>query len=184
MFEAMIDPTASPAETTRATPLAERPATLGGARIGLLANVKHNAEDLLDVIGHLLEQREGGTGLVRRKKLNITDPVPADILHELTEQCDVVVVGVGDCGSCSASAIADGLALEAAGVPAIVICTEAFAASADAMADLQGSPGYHYLRIPHPLALLDDEGIGERAEQVLPGVVAALTGVPATSTAA
>src|ERR1700754_613054 len=72
--------------------------------------------------GALLAAEHGGADVVRRRKLSITDPVPADTLAELVAACDVVVVGVGDCGSCSASAVADGLALEAAGVPAVVIC--------------------------------------------------------------
>ncbi|NIJ11002.1 hypothetical protein FHU38_001346 [Saccharomonospora amisosensis] len=180
MFDAMIDPTATPTERRRATPLAARPRSLAGRTVGLLANTKTNAEAMLDAVGSLLNERQGVAGLVRRKKLSITDPVPGDILADLTEQCDVVVVGVGDCGSCSASAIADGLAVENAGIPAVVICTEAFVASADAMADLQGSPGYRYVRIPHPLALLDEAGVAERAEQVLDDIVDVLTADTAT----
>lgn len=175
MFDAMIDPTATPTESTPAAALAARPRTLEGRTVGLLANTKTNAEAMLDAVGSLLSERHGVAGFVRRKKLSITDPVPADILSDLTDRCDVVVVGVGDCGSCSASAIADGLAVEAAGIPAVVICTEAFVASADAMAELQGSPGYRYVRIPHPLALLDEAGVAERAEQVLAEIVDVLT---------
>ena len=150
MFSAMIDPTAGPATRTRATVLAARKPDLRGCRIGLLANVKRNAEQFLDEVGALLRREHGAAGVVRRTKLSITDPVPPEILADLVATCDVVVVGVGDCGSCSASAVADGLALEAAGVPAVVVCTDAFGVTADAMAALQGSPGYHYVRIPAP----------------------------------
>ncbi|PXY20800.1 UGSC family (seleno)protein [Prauserella muralis] len=184
MFDAMIDPTANPAEAVRATPPAPRPDRLRGLTVGLLANTKANAEDLLERVGELLATREGIAGVVRRKKLSITDPVPADVLADLARQCDVVVVGVGDCGSCSASAIADGLALEAEGIPAVVICTEAFSAAADAMAELQGSPGYEYVRIPHPLALLDAEGVRARAEQVLPAIVGGVTTASSATAAA
>jgi len=108
MFSAMIDPTAGPAPRARATVLADRKPDLIGRRIGLLANVKRNAEQFLDEVGVLLQRERGAAELVRRKKLSITDPVPPEILADLIDRCDVVVVGVGDCGSCSASAVADG----------------------------------------------------------------------------
>jgi hypothetical protein len=175
MFSAMIDPTGSASEDTGPIPLAPRPADLRGRTVGLLANTKQNAERFLDEVGELLRGRQEVAGVVRRKKLSITDTVPPDMLADLAEQCDVVVVGVGDCGSCSASAVADGLALEAAGIPAVVICTEAFTASADAMARVQGNPGYRYLRTGHPVASLDGPGVRKRAEEALPAIVANLT---------
>ncbi|MBX6354391.1 MAG: hypothetical protein IRZ05_00895 [Micromonosporaceae bacterium] len=175
MFPAMVDPTAGPATRASATALAARKPDLRGSRVGLLANVKRNAEQFLDEVGALLRREHGAAEVVRRKKMSITDPVPPEILGELVAECDVVVVGVGDCGSCSASAVADGLALEAAGVPAAVVCTEAFKVSADAMAALQGTPGYHYVRIPHPVAPLTAGELRERAATALPEIVATLT---------
>jgi hypothetical protein len=185
MFSAMIDPTAGPATVplgsapapthARATVLAARKPDLNGSRVGLLANVKRNAEQFLDEVGARLRQEHGAADVVRRKKLSITDPVPPDILADLVATCDVVVVGVGDCGSCSASAVADGLALEGAGIPAVVVCTDAFRVTADAMAALQGSPGYHYVQIPHPVAALGVEELRRRADGALPEIVATLT---------
>jgi hypothetical protein len=175
MFSAMIDPTAQPGIRASATVLASRKPDLRGRTVGLLANVKRNAEQFLDEVGTLLQQEHGAARVVRRKKLSITDPVPADILDELVATCDVVVVGVGDCGSCSASAVADGLALEAAGIPAVVVCSDAFAVTADAMAALQGNPGYHYVRTPHPVAPLRPQELRQRAVAALPDIVATLT---------
>jgi hypothetical protein len=47
-----------------------------------------------------------------------------------------------------------------------VICSDAFIATADAMADVQGAPGYRYLTTPHPVAGLTPEQVRERAEAV------------------
>jgi len=47
-----------------------------------------------------------------------------------------------------------------------VICSDAFKATADAMADVQGAPGYGYLTTPHPVAGLSPEQVRERAESV------------------
>jgi hypothetical protein len=174
MYEAMIDPTAGTA-TAAGGGRAGRPDRLDGLTVGLLANTKKNAEPFLDAVGELLAGGHATAGVVRRKKLSITDPVPAEMLAELVEGCDVVVIGVGDCGSCSASAVADGIAFEAAGVPAAVICSDAFRVSADAMARVAGNAGYRYACTPHPVAPLDADGVRERAGQVLPELVALLT---------
>ncbi|GAB2997956.1 hypothetical protein LWP59_19680 [Amycolatopsis acidiphila] len=174
MFEAMIDPTARPAVTAPVV-LAPRPAELAGLTVGLLTNTKKNAESFLDEVGALLAEEHGVAGLVRRKKLNIAQTAPAEMRDELVRACDVIVVGVGDCGSCSASAVADGLELEAAGVPAVVICSEAFVPTADAMADLKGAKGYDYARTPHPVAPLERAEVRARARRILPDLVGILT---------
>jgi hypothetical protein len=178
MFEAMVDPTTGPSATGSAGRAATRPDRLAGLVVGLLANPKTNAEPFLDAVGELLAAEHGTAGVVRHRKTSITDPVPPGVLAELTERCQVVVIGVGDCGSCSAAAVADGIAFEAAGVPAAVICTDAFRVSADAMARLQGSPGYPYVCTPHPVAPLDADGVRERARLALPELVGLLTRAP------
>jgi len=137
-------------------------------------NTKRNADAFLEEVGALLEQRCGVTTVLTRTKPSIVHPAPPEMLQEFRDRCDVVVVGVGDCGSCSASAVSDGLQLEAAGIPAAVICSDAFRVSADAMATLQGTPGYAYITTPHPVAGLSRDGVRERAERALPEVVGML----------
>ena len=88
--------------------------------------------------------------------------------------CDVIVTGIGDCGSCSASAVADGITFEASNLPAAAICSDAFGVTADAMAELRGAPGYRYATTPHPVAVLTPDQVRERAAQVLDDVVALL----------
>ncbi|MEU6645570.1 UGSC family (seleno)protein [Saccharomonospora sp. NPDC046836] len=184
MFEAMIDPTTRPSGGTTSGARAPRHGTLNGLTVGLLANVKQNAEEFLGAVGDLLAAEHGTAGVVRRKKLSITDPVPASMLAELADACDVVVIGVGDCGSCSASAVADGLAFEAAGIPAAVICSDAFAVSADAMANVMGESGYTYVTTAHPVAPLNSGEVRERATTALPTIVGLLTAQANTTAAA
>jgi hypothetical protein len=181
MFEAMVDPTGGRAAHTPAVRLAARPDRLDGLVVGLLANPKTNAEPFLDAVADLVAAEHGTAGAVRHRKTSITDPVPPAVLAELARRCDVVVIGVGDCGSCSAAAVADGIAFEAAGVPAAVICSDAFRVSADAMAALQGARGYRYVCTPHPVAPLDAAGVRERARLALPELVALLTGSAAVA---
>jgi hypothetical protein len=57
-----------------------------------------------------------------------------------------------------------------------VICSDAFRATGDAMAEVQGAPGYRYLTTPHPVAGLAPEQVRERAEAVAAEVAAILAG--------
>ena len=175
MFDSIIDPTIGPANGHGVFALAARPDSLSGLRIGLLANTKRNAEQFLDQVGRILTEDYGAAAVVARKKPDITSTAPEPILEDLRTGSDVVVVGVGDCGSCSASAVADGIVLEQAGVPAAVVTTDAFTASADAMARVRGVPGYKYLTVPHPMANLTEDGVREKAEAAAAGIVGMLT---------
>jgi hypothetical protein len=177
VFDRIMDPTAGPAEAAGAPrpALAGRPSSLSGLRLGLLANTKRNAEQFLADVGAELARSHGVTSVLATKKPNIVETAPAEIMAQLTAQCDVVVVGVGDCGSCSASAVADGILLEQAGVPAAVIISDAFTVSASAMADLRGAHGYRYLTTPHPVANLTGDGVQARAGQIVPAIIEMLT---------
>jgi hypothetical protein len=179
MPNAILDPTGRAGVQAAAPPgleLAPRRPGLAGQRVGLMNNTKHNAELLLAEIGKLLvaEHRDASVTIAQTKP-NFAAPAPADLVERYQRECDVVITGVGDCGSCSASAVADGIGFEQAGLPAAVICSDAFAVTAGAMAAMQGAPDYQYLITPHPVAVLTPEQVRERAKQLLPEVVAMLT---------
>jgi hypothetical protein len=176
MPNAILDPTGATTTTAKpAAPRAPRREDLTGATVGLLVNTKQNAAAFLDEVGRLLIERYGATGTMARTKVNFAAPAPEDLVKEMTAGCDVIITGIGDCGSCSASAVADGIAFEAAGLPAAAICSDAFRVTADAMAGLHGAPGYRYATTPHPVAVLTPEQVKERAARVLDDVVALLT---------
>jgi hypothetical protein len=179
MPNAILDPTGT-VSTSAAKPAlqrARRPASLNGARVGLLINTKTNARPFLEEVGRLLEDRYGVT-LTKRTKLNFAMPEPENVIKELVAENDVVITGVGDCGSCSAAAAADGVVLESAGLPVAAIITTSFIPTADAMAALRGAPGYKYATTAHPVAVLTEDKVKERAAQVLDDVVALLTENP------
>jgi hypothetical protein len=70
--------------------------------------------------------------------------------------------------------VADGIIFERLGVQAASIITDAFVQSSNAMAAMQGAPGYRYAMIPHPLSSLTPEQCRERAASVLPEVLSIL----------
>jgi len=176
MVQAIIDPTSGAAPGATAVIAAAPLTSLEGLRVGLLENTKRNAADVLHVIGDALQRTDGVASLVPYTKHNFALPLPDDLLEELEASCDAVVIGIGDCGSCSASAVADGIMLESRGIPTAVICTTAFDVTAGAMAKLKGRADFPYLRTEHPIANLDAEQVVERGELLAEVVRARLLG--------
>jgi hypothetical protein len=188
MPNAILDPTGGAGRALAPGPdeapgagLAPRRADLAGARVGLLVNTKQNAGLFLAEVGRLLVERHGAASVLARTKVNFAQPAPDDLLKEFTAECDVVITGIGDCGSCSASAVTDGVLLESRGTPAAVICSDAFRDSADAIARLRGAPDYRYATTPHPVAVLTPGQVRDRARAVLPDVVELLVSAPGPS---
>jgi hypothetical protein len=169
----ILDPTGR-TSGRRGGVLAPRLATFRGATVGLLENAKQNAALLLEEVARLLMERHGARGYALWTKPSFAMPAPDDLVEEMARKCDVAITGVGDCGACGASAVADGILLEAHGVPAAVICSDAFTISADAMAGLRGAPGYRYATTPHPVALLRPGQVRERAVVALPEITTIL----------
>jgi len=77
-------------------PLAPRPGTLNGKKLGLLSNSKLNADAVLYAIGELLAERYGIESLVHHTKPSFSLPAPEATFDELVENCVAVLAGVGD----------------------------------------------------------------------------------------
>jgi hypothetical protein len=167
MSSTIMDPTGGQAVRNRTElALAPRPDSLRGLKLGLLENGKQNARLFLEELADVLRERYGVTPVEPRRKEVFTAPAPPELVEEMGAECDVIVTGIGDCGSCSAGTVGDGVAFERHGVPAAVICSDAFRSTADAIAEVSGAHGYRYLTTPHPVAGLTQAQIRERAETV------------------
>jgi hypothetical protein len=171
----ILDPTGLSRRPAQRSSAAHRLAALTNARVGLLNNTKQNAAPLLAELGRLLARDYGATVSIQRTKHTIAFPVDEPLLKEIAAVSDVVIVGVGDCGSCSASAVADGIAFERVGLPAAVICSDAFEVTARAMADVHGNAGFEFLTTTHPMAVLNPDQVNARAAELLPTVIGRLT---------
>lgn len=175
----ILDPTGAvpPEDHAQAqTGRAPRPSSLAGLRIGLLDNTKHNALLLLRAVGDLLTAEHGAREVsIVETKQNFSVPVDRSIVERYRERCDVVVTGVGDCGSCSAAAVADGITFERAGLPAAVVLTDAFDITGRTMAQVQGDADYEWIETAHPMAVLTEDEVRDRARQLLPQIVGRLT---------
>ena len=65
--------------------------------------------------------------------------------------------------------------LERRGIPAVGIATTPFADEAVEQARLLAMPSCRMLYLPHPVQLLTDAELADRADSIFPAVVAALT---------
>ena len=70
----------------------------------------------------------------------------------------------------------DGIELDRRGVPAAVICTDQFVASAKAQAAICGQPLYPFAVVAHPIGSLTPAELQARAAAAVPQVIAILTG--------
>jgi hypothetical protein len=75
-------------------PLARRPPSLGGCRIGVLDNSKPNADALLGRLAELLVDRHGAASITRWRKPGASRP--ATMIDEIARAADLVLTGTGD----------------------------------------------------------------------------------------
>ena len=66
--------------------------------------------------------------------------------------------------------------LDRRGVPAAVICTEAFIPTARAQAAICGNVDYRFAAVPHPIGSLSAAELRDRAQAAVPQVIAIITG--------
>ena len=90
----VLDPTVEPIPVHAI--VAQRPTTLNGKTVGLLANGKRNAHELLEAVYEVLSDSYELAGAVVRNKGDASRPCPASIIEEMADQCDVVITASGD----------------------------------------------------------------------------------------
>lgn len=170
IHELLLDPTGMDEEQLDST-LSPRPVSLKGLTLGLLDNTKPNATMLLHEIAKELQEHYGAGESRLYTKEYFGTPLSQQLLEQIVAECDVVITAVGDCGSCSAATVADGILFERAGIPTASIISDSFMMSGQAMAAVQGFPGFDFYAVQHPMASLSAEEVRERALTALPEVL-------------
>jgi hypothetical protein len=75
--------------------------------------------------------------------------------------------------------VLDALLFEERGIPGIAVVTEPFRQTGAAMAATWGLPGFPFLVTPHPIAILGDADLDQRADLLVPLVIDLLRSQPA-----
>lgn len=177
----VLDPTR---EAAGAEPsYADRPASLKGKRVGLIENTKYNSDNVLKRIGEILIRDYGAASYKLYRKRYSSVPAHESIIQDIRKNCDLMVAGIGDCGSCSSGSVLDGILLEMVNIPSASIITHLFENTGRAMAKQWGIPTYRFLIMEHPIANLPDDLLQQRAEQIAPQVAELLLRAPAGTAA-
>jgi hypothetical protein len=140
------------------TPTARAGTTIKGAswnggpiqRWGFVDTSKVNADHFLSALRKALAVPEGAPGQVRKPSPGCA--LTSEELSLLAEASQAVVLGFADCGTSTYYAAREAACLERLGVPAVLICSDAFESAAR---ELAGHFGLRHLKtvvLPHPLA--------------------------------
>ena len=90
----VLDPTVLPQKER--TLLADRPETLNGSIVGLLANGKRNSEELLEHVYEILNEEHNLGVMIADNKGNASRPCPPELLQDMADKCDIVITASGD----------------------------------------------------------------------------------------
>jgi len=174
----VLDPTNGPIDSQEPFALADRPPTLAGQTLGVLANGLGDSEIMFDALAAALAESDGLAATVKVVKSSVAVPAePAD-WERFTAEATVAVTGMGGCGSCSTRSMRDAVDLEMAGIPAVCIVHTALVPAVRAMAALMGRPDYPIVVVdyPHnPTAVWTKEEAVALATEIAPAVRARLS---------
>ena len=92
----LFDPTAPRREAEDAPGTARTLSGLAGKVVGFIDNAKPNFGLLADDLGELLTAKYGVARIIKRRKPSASVPAKAEVIEELSRECDVVITGSGD----------------------------------------------------------------------------------------
>lgn len=161
--------------------LAPSPKSLAGLRIAVLDNGKPNAGLVMTRAAETLAARVGAKVTLVIKKgprgesANAAVPCAPDVFDRVVQEADLVLTGAADCGSCTAYSVVDAIALEKAGVPAVVVTTTKFRPIAETLSAQFGLAETRLLVLPHPIGGTDAETLCSWADAGVDRVISLAT---------
>jgi hypothetical protein len=171
----MLDPRAAPPAGAPAVVNAQL-LSLIGVPIAVIDNSKPRFDLFVKALLEELCDSYGSVPGVSLRKTNATNYAPDEWYDLVSEQGGAVIVGWGDCGSCSTYSFLDGAAFVRRGVPTVVVISEAFTTLISMLAESQGLENVPRLVLPHPPTDLDDQQLITLAKERAPEVAAILMG--------
>jgi hypothetical protein len=94
MHVEVLSPVSPP--SVEALPLAPRPGSLDGLRVGVLSNLKSNATELLDFVSEELRERVATIEVVREVKPQGPTVAAAEDVMGRLQQCEAVILAIAD----------------------------------------------------------------------------------------
>jgi hypothetical protein len=155
-------------------PRPARPTSLKGLRPGILENSKHNAQLLMEAVVEGLREREPSLGSLAIGHKAVTLPPSQQTIEYLKQNADFVLVGAGDCGSCTAWTVRGAVMLEEAGIPTVGVGSDIFEKQFREEAKQLGMEGMEFVFVKHPLGGLRPDKVREKAKVTIEMIERAL----------
>ena len=151
---------------TIAAPIAPRPKTLKGLRLGILDNSKWNGNKLLRGAFSALEKSIGLSGAKYYVKHSFSKDAAPELIAEIAQGSDIVLTAIGDCGSCTSCCIRDAIALEKRGIPTAAVVTTEFVRETELQRRALGMDDLRPVIIRHPVSSITEAEIAARVDQI------------------
>ncbi len=129
----LVDPTAAQAPPARAGARVPSLGSLTGRKLALVRNAWPSWHLMTDRLERLLSERVDGVSTTRHLIPNGLAADPA-LLAEIARSADAALVGLANCGSCTAWSYHDAVCLAELGLPVVLVVTSQFTGLADALA--------------------------------------------------
>jgi hypothetical protein len=149
-----------------AAPIAPRPKTLQGLRLGILDNSKWNANKLLRGASVALGKSVVFSDVRYYVKHSFSKDAAPELIRDIAQNSDIVLTAIGDCGSCTSCCIRDAIALEKLGIPTAAVVTTEFVRETELQRRALGMDDLLPVIIGHPVSSITNEEIAERVEQI------------------
>src|SRR5215471_17086037 len=134
----LVDPTAAPARAAATAPAAP-PAldSLAGRKVALLKNAWPSWHRMTDRFERLITDSVDGVFAEQHLIPNGSAADPGQ-LASIAASADAAVVGLANCGSCTAWSYHDAVALAATGMPVVLVVSSEFTSLVDALGAAKG----------------------------------------------
>lgn len=133
----LVDPTSVPASAGPGIPGAGPVDSLAGRKVALLKNAWPSWHQMTDRFERLLTDRVAGTTTEQHLIPNGSAADPG-LLAAIAEGSDAAVVGLANCGSCTAWSFHDAMSLSALGLPVVLVVTSEFTSLVRALSATRG----------------------------------------------
>jgi len=173
---ALVDPTSAPRPRPPDAGIAAPLDSLAGRKVALVQNAWPSWHRMTDRLGSLLADREHSAGTPQHLVPNGSAADPEQ-LRLIAAAADAAVVGLANCGSCTAWSHHDAVVLSSFGIPVVLVVTSEFTSLVDALAKSTG------VRLPTVTIGTNPETVDTATalrllDDAYPAVVRALTTPP------
>ena len=179
----IVNPIAIPeghTATAVAFPLAPRPTSLDGLRIGLFWNGKNQGDVALTRTQDALAKLYDGATFTSYlgDKGGLTRYASEPLKQRILAECDVLVGTTADCGSCTSWLMREMAAFEERGLPTVSWVAVGFEEDARFSAEVFGCPDLPFAVVPLPFTNGDPVRIAQMVDDATPRVIEGLTTTP------